>query len=134
MAREKNAQRATAGTRDVPRLGFECGSYQDGHNVHYASALKGAPTLEPIPARLRVEGDALVLHHGGERFRVFQHNPAAVELLLQELGANCDWFPSLHLARWVRDDVQHWASFALEAIDACWSREEIHLAELRHWS
>ena len=133
MAGRKNKQQVAI-ARDVPRLGFACGSYQAGHNVHYIPVLKLAPTLEPVPARLLVEGEELILEWNGHPVKVFHHNPAAVALLVDELGAHCEWFASLHLARWVHDDTHHWASLATEPVDACPSREDVQLAELRHWS
>lgn len=134
MAGRKQSRQQVAIARDVPRLGFECGSYRYGHNVHYIPVLTLAPSLEPIPARLVVAGEGLSLERDGDRVKVFHHNPAAVALLVDELGAHCEWFASLHLARWVSDDVHHWASLAAEPVDACPSREDVHLAELRHWS
>jgi len=133
MAGRKNKQQVAI-ARDVPRLGFACGSYQAGHNVHYIPVLKLAPTLEPVPARLLIEGEDLFLERDAARVRVFHHNPSAVMLLVQELGTDCEWFTSLHLARWVRDDAHHWASLATEPVDACPSREDVQLAELRYWS
>lgn len=135
MARKGNAPRSVSVAQDIPRLGFTCGSYQAGHNVHYIPALKIAPDLEPVRARVSIgEGDTLMLEVGGERLQIFQHNVAGVELLIDKLGSACEWFSGLHMARWIAGGQHVWANFAPEPIAPCVSREAIQVAEADTWT
>lgn len=120
--------------KDVPRGGFTCQSYQDGHNVHYIPVMKVVPDLEPVRARIECSDDQIALVIGKDRTAVYSHNPAAIGLLIQELGSACRWYPTLNLACWPGKAVRHWASLALAPVEACGSAEEAYLAELAHWS
>lgn len=134
MPSKKSKQSPSPIIRDIPRCGFTCRSYLDGHNVHYIPVGQLVPGLVAVDARLQCEGGGITLVIGQERTTVFTHNPAGIELLVAQLGPSCQWYPTLRLACWPRADERHWASLALAPVDRCASADEAHLAELRLWS
>lgn len=136
MPAKKNKQQDpdTPAIADIPRVGFSCSLYLDGHSVHYIPVTRLAPTLEPVPATLRMDGDEITLVIDRHRTRVHSHNPAGIGLLISEFGAKCRWYPTLRLACWPRPTERHWVSLALDPIEPCISAEDAYLAEVRHWS
>jgi hypothetical protein len=120
---------------DAPRAGFTCVSREPGHTVHYAAALKQAPSLVPVPATLHVHetDDDLGLEVDGETSPVWSHNPAALWALVEELGSRCAWYPTLQLACWPTADTRHWVHLSLEPVGPCMSAEGARRAEWRHW-
>lgn len=120
--------------RDVPRGGYTCRTYHDGHNVHYIPVTRVVPDLEPVSARIECQDEKLTLLIDQSSTPVHSHNPAAIGLLIEELGSACLWYPTLRLACWPLDGERHWASLALEPVGPCSSAEDVHIAELRHWS
>lgn len=133
-ARRKQQVRDTPAIADVPRAGFTCQHYGDGHNVHYVPVTQLVPGLQPLHARLSNSGDALSLTIEQEHTPVYSHNTAAIGALISDFGPACLWYPTLHLACWPRPAERHWASLAPAPIDPCFSAEDAYLAELRHWS
>ena len=120
--------------KDVPRAGFTCGSYEPGHNVHYASALKRAPGLTPLSALLGHHDEGITLTASESVMRIWTHNEAAIWMLIEEVAARCAWYPTLGLACWITPDVRHWANLSLEPVTACFSTDEARRAEWRHWN
>ena len=53
-----DSQQSVSKPKDIPRVGFTCGSYLAVHNVHYFPVLKRAPLLTPIEASLTSSLDA----------------------------------------------------------------------------
>lgn len=124
----------TPAIKDVPRAGFSCGSYQDGHNVHYAPVVKAAPGLTPLPARIALREGTITLKLGEESTTAYNHNTAAIDLIVREVGSICSWFPGLSLACWTTRTERHWASLSLDPLSECFSAEQAHLAEIEWWS
>ena len=119
--------------KDIPRAGFTCASYEPGHNVHYASALKQAPDRTPLTAVLLREGERFILEVDGRRHEVWTHNSAAVWVLIEERDPACQWYPDLQLVCWVGQDGRHWVHLSLEPVTPCFSSEEARRAEWRRW-
>ena len=119
--------------KDVPRAGFSCGSYGPGHCVHYMPVTKLSRDRTPLPARLEVRGEALVLIVDGQDSTVWNHNPSAVRDIAESLGSACDWYPTLGLARWIDGDIRHWVNLSLEPVTSCESVEDVRRAELDAW-
>lgn len=134
MPRKNHTQTTDKPIRDVPSAGFRCGSYLDGHNVHYIPALKLSADRAAVAARLKWDNDALHLTIDGDVVRVQNHNPAGVRLLLDELGTACLWYPSLRYACWPGATVRHWVSLALNDLPPCFSTERARIAEAELWA
>jgi hypothetical protein len=120
-------------SKDVPRAGFICGSYESGHCVHYLPVMKRARDLTPLPAALQPRGDGWLLDVEGDEHAVWNHNDAALTEVVEQLGSACDWFPTLGLARWVDGGIRHWVSLSLEPISGCASVEQVRRAEIDAW-
>jgi hypothetical protein len=120
--------------QDVPRVGFICTSYRPGHSVHYVAAMKHAPTLTPLDAEIHEADDAFEVTVADESFAVLTHNPQGLRDLLDELGGNCEWYPSINLACWRHDGIRHWVSLSRESLTPCVSVEDMHRAEREAWS
>ena len=134
MPRRKSPHAADEPIRDMPSAGFTCGSYLDGHNVHYIPALKLAGDRDVVDARLVWDHDNLQLTIAGKETVVFNHNPASVRVLLGDLGAQCSWYPSLRLACWPGTSTRRWVSLSLEGLQACTSVEQARIAEAELWA
>jgi hypothetical protein len=134
MPRTKRPNPADSPIRDVPRAGFTCGSYFDGHNVHYIPALKLSADRESVAARLTWENAGLRLSVRQENTIVHNHNPAGIRLLLDELGTKCLWFPDLRLACWPGASARDWVSLALKGLASCTSTEQSRLEEAELWA
>ena len=118
---------------DVPRAGYICASYSNGHNVHYEPVAKSAPSLTPKAARLELMDSGLALKIGCKRIPVFSHNPDAFWSLVTDFGSDCEWYPTLNLVCWLRPQERHWASLSLGPVSSCFSSEEAAKAEWDHW-
>lgn len=134
MATNERRTGKTPAISDVPRAGFSCGSYQDGHNVHYAAVAKSAPGKMPVPARIACREGSITLMLGEESTAVYSHNSAAIDLIIRQVGSVCSWFPGLSLVCWTTKTERHWASLSLEPVSECFSAEQAHLAEIEWWS
>lgn len=134
MPRKNSPHAADEPIRDIPSAGFTCGSYLDGHNVHYIPALKLAGERDVVDARLVWDHDTLQLTIDGKKTVVFNHNPASVRVLLDDLGARCSWYPSLRLACWPGTYTRRWVSLSLDDLQACTSVEQARIAEAELWA
>lgn len=119
---------------DIPAGGFACGSYMDGHNVHYIPAMKLSRDRVPVDATLSWTGERLELTVGHDVAVVQHHNPAGIRALLAEGGEVCIWYPDLRLACWVTDEGKKWVSLAVTDLADCVSVERARAEEEKLWS
>ena len=134
MPRKKSTQPSGPGRRDIPRVGFTCGLYLDGHNVHYIPVTQLAKDRESVNANLNWTAAHLVLDVAGAELVVHNHNQAGIRLILRDLGPQCRWYPSLHLACWSGQDARHWVSLSATALEPCTTVEQSLLDEESFWS
>lgn len=134
MPAKTNAKPVTKKSpRDVPRAGYICASYSDGHNVHYEVVMKAVPKLVPEAAMLEFNDGQVTLIVDGERLDVFSHNPVAFWSLIDELGSACDWYSTRNLVCWHQGKHRHWATLSLEPVQDCYSSDEAAKAEREYW-
>lgn len=123
-----------ANHKDIPRGGFTCRSYRDGHNVHYEAVMKSVPRHAPEEARIQFAEDQISVEVDGVQQRVYTHNPSGIgQILFQLQKETCLWFPALRLACWTTPTERHWVSLAADPVTACFSAEEAFMAEVRRW-
>lgn len=124
---------AEINSKDVPRCGFTCSSHESGHTVHYISVTKQASGLKPIAAQVTVSTDGFSLSTRTMKANVWTHNPVALRALMGELGSDCYWYPTLHLASWHMGPSRHWVSLSISGASPCISLEEMRASEELMW-
>jgi hypothetical protein len=123
-----DSQQSVSKPKDIPRVGFTCGSYLAGHNVHYFPVLKRAPLLTPIEASLTSSPQILTLHDAAGPHVVHNHNPTAVGTLIDELGEECLWYPTLSLACLPSAGIRHWVNLSSEPLVELTAQGNLYLS------
>ena len=109
----------------MPRAGYICASYSNGHNVQLEEIKHLDSKVSFNQARLQVDDNTLAITLVVDRKRVpvFNHNPGDIWFLVREFGPQCDWYSTRGLVCWEQAKDRCWASLSLEPVDRCFCKE-----------